>query len=245
MAGKRSDLQGIIDTHCHVLPAVDDGSESVEESLKMLKIAHKEGITHMICTSHYKAGRRNASAATLTKRREELQDLLKDQGIDIKLYPGNEVLYFSEMDEKLQEGSIFTINNTDYVLVEFLPGDRFLYIRNALEEVMGMGYKPVIAHIERYECMVKHPEYVSELNSMGVKIQVNASSIMGKAGSGVKKGVRHMLEEGLVDYIGTDAHKCKGRTPSIKKCVKYLYKKYDGEYVDEILYNNARRDFLL
>jgi len=97
----------------------------------------------------------------------------------------------------------------------------------------------VIAHIERYECFLEHPEYASELYDMGVEIQVNAASISGELGKEVKKFVMKLLDDGLVSYVGTDAHSADRRAPKLAGALKVLYKKFDAEYVDDIVYNNS------
>lgn len=245
MVCKEKESAPIADIHCHILPGIDDGSGSMEETMEMLETATKEGITHIVCTPHYKAGRRNANAEAIKRLLATVVNEARERGIFIALYPGNEVLYFSEMEECIDSGKISTINRSGFLLVEFSPGDSFQYIRNALCDVMDMGYNPVIAHIERYECMVKHEEYATEIHELGVRIQVNASSITGETGWKLRRYTGRLLKKGIVDYVATDAHGSKKRAPYIRKCRDLLYKKYDKSYVDALLYENARRDFLL
>lgn len=238
-------LPGIVDVHCHVLPGLDDGSKNMDESLEMLRIAQEEGIVHMVCTPHYHVGRKSASPATVSDRLAKLSEAAAKNGIDVKLSSGNEIMYFDGVGEALEEGRIQRMNGTDFVLIEFLPGDRYLYIRNALDNVMGMGYNPVLAHIERYDCMHKNLDYALELKAMGVGIQINASSVTGDSGGILKRYVRKLLKRQVVDYVGTDAHSSNNRRPTVARCAEVLYKKYDKDYVDGILYKNARRDFRL
>lgn len=234
----------VVDVHIHILPGVDDGSQDMEETLAMLQKAYAEGITDIIATPHHKSGRHNASLRTIQRLTEQVQECANQNNIPIQIYPGNEVLYYSDMEDSLEDHRICTMNNTEYVLLEFSPGDRFTYIRNAVDSVFGMGYQPIIAHVERYECMVRHPEYVTELKQMGAGIQINAGSITGETGWKVKRLAHKLLQRRLVDYVGTDAHSCKGRTPSISKCADLLYKKFDSDYADAILYGNAEKNLL-
>jgi len=235
----------IADIHCHILPGIDDGSRDMEETIRMLQTASAEGITHIIATPHYKAGRGCAESETIKKLLDKTRQEAAKHNLDIQLYSGNEVFYASELGDRFQSGRICTLNDSKYVLVEFSPMDSFNYIRNGLDEIIGMGYKPVLAHIERYECIVKHPEYAEDLRALGVGIQVNASSITGEVGRTIKKFVHRLLEDGLVDYVGTDAHSADSRRkPAINKCVSVLYKKYDSDYVTDILYRNAETNIL-
>ena len=233
-----------VDIHSHILPHMDDGAQDMEMALEMLRIAQSEGITDIIVTPHYKAGRFKGDAKQMHRQLEEVRRLMKQEGIDVNLYPGNEIYYRSELEEKLESGELSTMNGSNYVLVEFSPMESFLYIRGAVEELFGMGYTPILAHVERYQCMCKHPEYVAQLKKMGCGIQVNASTVTGGFGFMGKRFAHKLLKEGLVDYIGTDAHNTAGRKPEMKKCADVLYKKYDRKYADAVLFKNAAEDLL-
>lgn len=239
MLFKKSKSYRMIDMHCHVLPGVDDGADSTEESLEMLRIAASEGITDMIVTPHYKEGHRNAGRDSIRRRTEDLQHKAEAEGINIKLYPGNEVYYFTDMEDKLSDGEILTLNDTDRMLVEFSPDASYKYLKNGIDTVISLGYTPILAHIERYSCILEKPERVQDIKNIGAEIQVNADTITGKYGSVARHFVHALLKDELVDYIGTDAHSVKSRAPRVKKCCEILYKKYDSEYVDAILQGNA------
>ena len=227
------------DIHCHILPGVDDGAGDRQEALKMLEIAYHAGITHMIVTPHYKEGRHNVSPAGIKKRLLSLQKEAEDIGIFISLFPGNEIFYFSEIEERLRQGKIQTLNGSHYLLIEFLPSESFVSIRNAVIHILSTGYIPIVAHAERYLCMLKHDDYIEELRMLGAEIQINISSIEGKMGYEVKRFTHRILKRKLVDYLGTDAHDCKRRTPDVRKCMDRLYRKYDMDYIDSISYLNA------
>lgn len=232
-------MERFADIHNHVLPKIDDGAGSLEESLAMLEIAAEEGITDMIVTPHYKEGRRNASIKTIQERLRMVQEAADERDIPVTLYAGNEIYSFEEMGEALEEGRVLTMNGTERVLIEFSPTDSYTYIRNALDSIRGLDYIPIIAHAERYECFLKHWEYVKELKHMDAEIQVNVSSVLGGHGFGVKRFVRQLLKEQLADYVATDAHDSQKRAPTVRKCMALLYRKYDSEYVEAITYRNA------
>jgi protein-tyrosine phosphatase len=229
--------------HCHILPGLDDGPGSMEESMQMLSIAEAEGITHIVATPHYRPGRPHAGPQAIRSCLAQVKETASERGIGTALYAGNEVLFHSGMEEALDGGRILTMNGSPFVLVEFLPGDRFLYIRNALDGIMAMGYRPVLAHAERYGCMLADRKNAAELKSMGVRIQVNAGSVTGESGRKAGLFTARILKEGLADYIATDAHKSSGRTPAIRRCRELLHKKHGGDYAAALLYGNAGRDF--
>ncbi len=238
------ELKGIVDIHAHVLPGVDDGAKSLEESLQMLKTAWSEGITDMILTPHYQSGRYFTPKDKILKLTAKMQKEALSRGIPIRLYAGTEIYYRSGMEEKLDAGQLATLNGSNYILTEFSPVEEFSYIRNAMEELRGIGYIPILAHVERFKCLLEDPGRVLELRRMGCGIQANAGSISGKYGLGVKRYLHRLLKEKMVDYIGTDAHNDGGRAPQVKGCAKLLYRKYDADYVEAVLYGNAEKNLL-
>lgn len=241
---RKRENMGYIDVHSHVLPGLDDGAQDMQQSLEMLRIAESEGITDIIATPHYKSGRFRADSGEVSKRLHKLQTAAKEEGLAIRLYSGTEIYYHSELEEKLEKQEIHTLNQTDCVLVEFSPFENYSYIRNAADDIMSLGYVPIIAHVERYQCLLKDDKKVKELKDMGCGIQVNASSITGDFGFAAKRFTRKLLKQKLIDYIGTDAHNTEKRKPAMQKCADVLYKKCDAKYADALLFGNAQRDFL-
>lgn len=229
----------MIDMHCHVLPAVDDGSKSMEQTMDMLRMAHEEGIEAIIATPHFRQGHHSASIAVISERIKMAQEIIDEQGLNIRLYPGNEIYYSDGVEDLIEQDRIFTLNQTDRVLVEFSPIEEYTYIRRALDSINMRGFVPVLAHVERYGCMLENPERVSELKGMGVEIQINVSGILGKHGNRVKKFLYRLIKSRHVDYVGTDAHNTDSRPPEFQECYQILKKKFDAEYIDEIFYANA------
>ena len=177
-------MNRIVDIHCHILPGLDDGSESLEESVEMLRIAEKAGITDIIATPHFKAGRHNPGPDTICRKIRELQQEAEKRGVSVNLYPGSEVLFFSELEEALQSQRICTLNHSPYVLIEFSPADSYQSIRNALDQVLGMELFPIVAHAERYGCVLDDWKNAEAFRDMGAQIQINASSIAGRTAQG-------------------------------------------------------------
>ena len=228
-----------IDIHSHILPHMDDGARSTRMSLAMLRQAENEGITDIIVTPHYRRGYFKGNRSEMEEELEELQVFMEAEGIRVNLYPGNEIYYHSELEGKLESGVLSTMNNTEYVLIEFSPMEEFMYIRRAVDDLFSMGYIPIIAHVERIRCLEQDIERVRMLKNGGCNLQVNVVSAMGEMGFKCKRFVHKLLKEELVDYIATDAHDADKRRPSIHKCAEMLYRKYNRDYVNEILFQNA------
>lgn len=230
---------GYIDIHSHILPGVDDGSQDMEESLEMLRLAAENGIRKMILTPHNKAEHRNVSVKGIYSRLHTLQEAAYEQQIPITLYPGNEIFYRDGVAELLEEGELCTLAESRYVLVEFQPLEEFAYIRSAIYELTGCGFTPIIAHVERYHCMATNPDNVAYAIDRGALIQINASSVTGGMGFKGKQAVKKLLKLHMVHFVGTDAHDCERRAPLLAECAQYLAKKYGETYTAKLLHDNA------
>ena len=233
-----SKLEPTIDIHCHILPGVDDGSPDMATSLEMLKIADKNGITHLILTPHHKPMHHNVSPEHNVVYRKKLQEAAKEAGIKAKLFSGNEIYYSDETMEELMEGKICSLAGSDYVLVEFHPTNPYKAIQNAVSRVQAAGFIPIIAHVERYSDIVSHPSRVKDLIEMGSFIQVNASSIMGKYGFGISHFTKKLLKEELVHFVASDAHDTGRRAPNLLDCRNYVERKYGEDYGKRLFFTN-------
>ncbi len=232
-------MQPTIDIHCHVMPGVDDGSPDMACSISMLKIAEKNGITHMILTPHHKPMHHNVSPEHNVLYRKKLQEAAREEGLKIKLFSGNEIYYSDETMDQLIDGQICPLAGSEYVLVEFHPTATFKAIQNAAYRVQGAGYIPIIAHVERYSDIVSHPARVEDLTDMGCYIQVNASSVMGEYGFGISHFCKKLLKSELVHFVASDAHDAKRRAPKLLDCRKYIERKYGEGYAAKLFFLNA------
>ena len=232
-------MQASVDIHCHIMPGVDDGSRDMDTSLKMLEIAARDGITDVILTPHHKPLHHNVSVERNKIYTKRLQEAIDNAGINIRLYSGNEIYYSDETQRELEEGKICTLAGSEYVLVEFHSTNPYSAICNAVYQIQGAGFIPIIAHVERYSDIVEHPAYVEELIDKGCYIQINALSVMGKYGFGIKLFSKKLLKNRLVHFVATDAHDIKKRAPRMADCRAYIQRKYGKDYADRIFYDNA------
>lgn len=228
-----------IDIHSHILPGLDDGSRSMQQSLEMLRIAEKEGIDLIIATPHNMPGKGQPSLRRVRECAERLQYEAELEGIQVSVLTGTEYYFREEVLESLEDEKGITMNDSEFVLVEFEPMVEKIYFWNALREVLATGYRPIVAHAERYAKIMKDKPMLVDLKKMGALIQVNAASVIGGNGRVAKKDVKWMLKQGIVDFVATDAHSNGRRAPFMRKCARYLYKRYNTEYVDALLYGNA------
>lgn len=233
-----------IDIHSHILPGLDDGSRSMRQSLEMLRIAEEEGIDLIIATPHNMPGKGQPSLQRVRECAERLQYEANLEGIQIPIVIGTEYYFRGEVLEILDDEAGITMNGSEFVLVEFEPMVEKIYFRNAMRDILATGHRPIVAHVERYAKIMKDKPLLNDLKKMGALIQVNASSVIGENGRLAKKDVKWMLKQGIVDFVATDAHSNGRRAPFMKKCARYLYKKYNTEYVNDLLYGNAQNYLL-
>lgn len=234
-------MRGYIDIHSHILPGLDDGSVSMDQSLNMMRIAYEQGIRAIIATPHNMPGKGCPAREKIQEALRCLRAAAEENRIPVELFQGTEYYYREEVLQLLEKGNGMPLGNSDRVLVEFGILEEKRYIQNAVKAIRGAGYYPVIAHVERYERLMEDLETLSGIRKMGACLQVNAASVLGGNGRRTREKVKRMLRMGLVDVIGTDAHSDRRRGPYLKECAEYLYKKYPAEYADSLLYGRAKQ----
>ena len=168
------------DIHCHVVPFVDDGADSMETSQAMIRMAYESGTRRIIATPHYGTRRAKASTGRMLKRFKMLEEWVDSTYPDMEIYLGQELSYHYGIEEEIRRGRALTMADSQYALIEFKPGDEYSRIRQGLEAVQMGGYRPILAHAERCDVLAGNVDYVEELVHMGIYVQVNASSITGK-----------------------------------------------------------------
>lgn len=229
-----------MDMHCHLLPEVDDGAQNIQETAAMMKIAYDDGIRTIMVTPHHHGGRYQPSKEKIRRQYAKLQEMLHASGLDLHVYLGQEIYYQQEIPERLNQGELFTLAASNYVLIEFsgnvLPSE----IRMAVQSLTMEGYLPILAHVERYGCLVKEPAMVTELVELGAYIQVNGASIL-EGSFGTKRYIKGLLKKGLVHLVASDAHGTSYRTPELSKVYEKIVKKYGTAYGRELLVENPER----
>lgn len=234
-------MEGFIDIHSHLLPGVDDGSVSMEQTMDMLKIAYSEGIRTMIATPHYQEGRYMHAVSYLEQKLSEVRASAEDMGIQVELLLGSEIYYSHGCVEHLKAKDIPTMAGTQCVLVEFSPMADSRYMINGLQEILLEGYNPILAHIERYDALRGEIDLVDKIIEMGVYVQVNAMSITGETGRTYQSATKKLLKNSMVHLVATDAHSDRTRSPKIKKCYEFLRKKYGEMAALELTRDNQQK----
>lgn len=234
----------LFDIHCHILPGVDDGSRSMDMSLDMLQIAYEEGTREIVLTPHYMIGRNRYEAAeVLDNRFEDLKERAGELYPDMKLYLGNEILWEEGVIDLLKSGDIHTMNGTRYVLVEYNVRTSFRQIMDSIQQLSEARYWPIIAHVERYQCLVKRIDRIEEMIRANTLLQMNISSVEGGFLNESKRWCRKLIKEGYITFFGTDAHNVDSRAPYTQEYIPWL-RKHCGEDAEYML-NEAAEDMVL
>ena len=232
----------MIDLHNHILPEMDDGSRNVEETIEMGKIAENEGISKIIITTHHRKPEYIIDKKDILEKIEFTNELFKKENINIEIFPGMEVFIDRDIPVKLKNNELLSLNNSSYLLIEFPMREKIDYIDDVLHEVKIQGYKPIIAHPERYLEVIKNPNYVNKLIEEGCYIQINASSLTGYFGKESQETAEILIKHNMVHLISTDAHKSKSRAPHILEAMESMKQLTSQIHVKEII-NNASKVF--
>ncbi|URZ03572.1 tyrosine-protein phosphatase [Clostridium felsineum] len=214
----------MVDIHSHIIPGIDDGSNSIETTLEMLSIAKERGITKMVASSHYYRGRFENSISSIEKKTNELNEILKEKAVGIDIIPGQEVFIDNYTLDAYKEGKIGCIKNTNYMLVEFDMMHLNENVVDILYELQIKGIKPIIAHPERYTYIQKDIYKINELMEGNIYFQVNAGSIEGLWGKTVQNTALRLIEEGVATFISSDAHSTGKRAPGYNKALEEVIK---------------------
>lgn len=238
MAGDEMRINNLIETHCHILPGIDDGSNSVETSLKMIHMLKKQGAKAIILTPHYYSDA--ISYQDFTAKRDNafkiLSEALSDD--DPKLILGAEV-YMSSYIFNYENLDKLCIGNTRYALIEHSFSNNFS--RETFDKLMNINYDynitPILAHIERYAALMEDEDLLDSYIRAGCLTQVNISSFASSHRSMRKKLLKY-LEHGKIDFIGSDCHNLGSRAPEYEDGIKMIEKKLGHSAVERLINNS-------
>ena len=196
----------MIDLHCHILPGLDDGAQTLEDSLDMARVAAGDGIHTIAATPHADLWGANPDQADLEDRVAQLQAALDTQGIPVRIVPGLE----NHLTPELVSGQVVPLNHTGFILVE-LPFEEFpFYVEEALFQLQLKGYAPILAHPERNAVLRSTHDVLRGLVERGILAQLTAASLLGVFGRKTREASEDFLRDGLVQVLATDSHSPSG-----------------------------------
>ena len=229
----------MFDIHSHIIYHIDDGSRTLEESLALIRQDVEQGAHAIIATPHYYV-QYPTDPARIRAKLAAIEEA-NASALDVHLYAGNEVLWFDSMTERLQSGEILTLADSHYTLIEFYPEESYQTILRAIRKVRNVGYRPIIAHAERFKAIQEHG--LAEVRDLGAYVQLSTEPLSHKGLSGLfdreTKFIQKALRNQEADFLGTDMHRTDRRPPVLRDAINWVQKNLDPDYADAVLQGNA------
>ncbi|MBD9158462.1 MAG: hypothetical protein EGQ16_04800 [Clostridiales bacterium] len=239
----------MIDVHSHILPNIDDGSRSIDETFNLIKEAKEAGFEGIICTSHYMENYYETDRPEREVWINAIHENLKNKNIEMNLYLGNEIYMSDNIIKLLEDGKATTMNDTSYVLFELPLNVEPMNLYDMVYEMQQYKIVPILAHPERYSFVQTDPELIYDLIDKGVLMQANYGSIVGQYGKKAQMIVQKFLENNMIHMLGTDAHRQNTIYPKIPEILVELKSLIGEEKLNELttinpelVINNKRID---
>lgn len=230
----------MIDIHCHILPNVDDGANSLTESAAMAEQAYKEGIDTIIATPHHQNGRYNNLKQDIIKKVAELNEHLQKEKIDVTILPGQENRIYGEILEDYHDGEIMTLGSqSSYLFIELPSGHVPRFTKRICYDIQMEGLIPVIVHPERNSELLEQPDTLYELVNNGAATQITAASLTGYFGKKIQKFSFDLIEANLTHFLASDAHNTTTRSFKMDEAFDLVQKKY-GSDLEYMFIENAQ-----
>lgn len=233
----------MIDLHTHFIPKVDDGSDSMEETIQMARLAVKEGVSHAVLTPHHNRYWLTNPKSKVLKKLKEVEKAVEAEKIPLTFSAGQEIRLNEEFIEELFAGNYLSLDgNGKYYLVEFSWKDFSSFAKDYLRKMIDADIIPVIAHPERQRSFLDDPELLPSLIEMGCIAQITATSIIGGYSEEIEKAAHQMIQNNLIHTIASDAHNTTDRPFNLQAAFYRLEEDYGLDYKENLV-ENARRIF--
>ena len=234
----------MVDIHHHLLPGLDDGSNSIDTSVAMARLAASDGITHVVCTPHAN-GHYEYNPAVNAAKTEELRARLAAEGIALTLGSGCDFhLSFDNVNDAKKDPARFSINGLGYLLVEVPDYGLPPGLTETFYELQLAGLTPILTHPERNPTLQNDPARLMDWLRGGLLIQVTADSLTGHKGKHAPRMAHDLLEKRWVHFLATDAHNTSSRPPRMREAHDLVATKYGASYAHALCLTNPLAVFL-
>lgn len=221
----------MIDIHCHILPGLDDGAQTLENSLAMAKAAVNDGIRKIVATPHHQTSRYNNPKKVVVEKVNLLNSALQKEGIPLEILTGQEVRLFGDWELEYDNDLIATVNDKNYILIEFPSNHVPNYAERLFYEMQTKRLIPVIVHPERNSQIVEQPDKLFSLIEKGAISQVTASSVTGDLGKKIQKFSFQLIETNLTHCVASDAHNITTRPFHLSAAYEVIGREFGSETV--------------
>ena len=227
--------------HSHIIPTIDDGSRSVQETFNMINEAKNVGFTDIIMTSHFLLDHYEPTTDELILWKKNLQEMLDNKNIDITLHSGMEIYISNMLENLIKDKRVLTLNDSKYMLIELPLATKVNYLDYVLYYLQAISIKPIIAHPERYKYVQENPELVEEYIEKGALMQCNYGSMLDLYGRNAKKTLKTLLKRQQVHFLGSDCHREKSIYLKIPESIKKIKKMVGDTYFYKISTENPKK----
>lgn len=231
----------MIDFHSHIVYSVDDGSETIENSIDILKKAEKAGFKSIILTPHYMENYYEYSVEQIKEKIKKLKEKCIKENININLFQANEIYINNNIPDLLQKKVVSSINNSRYVLMELPMNNEPINLLEVIYSLIENKKVPIIAHPERYSYVQENPNKLLELIENGVLFQASYGSILGQYGKEIQKTVKKLIKNNFIHFLGSDVHKTGHIYENIEEINKQLRKIISEGKILELTKINAEK----
>ena len=208
----------MIDLHCHYLPGIDDGAQTLEESLELARAAVQAGITEAVMTPHVHPGRYENTRSSIEKLCAAFQQVLRYKNIPLKVYAGGEVRISSDIMQMVEDGEIPYLGEIDgyrIMLLEFPHSHLVFGAEKLVEWLLARRIRPLIAHPERNKDVMRSVGKLKPFVEMGAMLQLTGASIAGQFGKPALQCARQIIEREWAAVVATDSHNLEHRPPNL------------------------------
>ena len=233
----------MIDIHTHLIPNVDDGADSIEETLRLAQAAIEEGVSHTVLTPHHNRYWVTNEKNKVLKLTEKVEKAIQAADIPLTVSPSQEIRMNEEFSEELFAGNYLSLDGAGkYYLVEFSWNEFPSFAQTYLQEMIDADIIPVIAHPERQRPFLENPELLKGLIDMGCIAQITATSIVGGYTEEIRAAADYMMSENLIHVIASDAHDTVDRPFNLINALEVLESNYGAAYKNYLV-GNAEKIF--
>lgn len=226
--------RGFVDIHSHFVYGLDDGARTITEMETMLDAAHADGVVSLFATPHVTPGMKPFDAEKYESHLNQARRYCRDRGYNMQLFSGAEILYTPMLQQYCMEHRLPTLGDSEFVLMEFVPGVKLQELESALTLMKRNGYISILAHIERYNCLYRGRTAAKLKERYNVRYQVNANTVLSDQGYFRTRKIRSWFENELVDFIASDAHNVQNRRTKLRKAFSTLKKQY-GQQAEQLM----------
>lgn len=231
----------MIDMHNHILFGVDDGAETIQDSVELIEYEIKKGVNSIVFTPHFNKVGFEIDMDIVMQNFSILEELVLNENLNVKLYLGNEIYFKSNFYEILEKKEFKTLAGSNYILIEFCLMESLENIAAMCYEARIKGFIPIIAHVERYKSLYEDRILLDNVLKERALLQVNATSILEIGDKECRKFAKYLLKRKLVSFVASDVHNMHKRSFYLDRAYKVVKKKYGDAFADKIFNLNQQK----